>query len=835
MGKPNRMGFENPRRLLGWALIGLGLLAPATARAGNVNETEPNDGRSDPGVLVFVPGLDGLYGNLDGPTLNDDYWEFTATAGTQYTFVANAINCRTFVNPPLDLGIEIQNASGGVVTGQDLNGDCLSETLVWTPSASGTYYIAVYEATGTPSTGITSYRIDIFKSGPTFSPSPTPMPTISPSPTVSPTPSPIFTEKDINLVSYGLAANPVSGHIYASVVSWGGREGNTVAVIDPTKGEVQAHLFVGSDPTDLVVTEGGEYLYTLLEGGAAVLRTDLATYQRVRFTLGNDPVEGPRFPVDQAPMKGAPLSLAVSSVGFTTAFVSGLGARIYDNGVPRSNAGPLNAVVIERSDIPNTVYASDCRYNQDNFYRLNAAFDGLGTSATATFSGIGNSELEYENGKVYSTKGGVINTTNMTMASTFPATSRLQADSANNRMFTLATKVLTSRVLGTGALLDTENVAATNRSYSELIRWGSNGLAFIQDSTTIRILEIIDPTLLPQSANPAPAKPTGIAPVPDLPIFQLQGADTISIATNDLVHDPLRDILYVSVPDSDPLRGGTITQIDPATGAFGASVNVGSEPNVMAISPDSSRLYVGLDGVNQVRLVDLATFTAGTTFSLGTLIAGDIAIDPLTSSTLAISELTSDTMFRRLAIYDDGVARPDFVDANDGYQALRVEYNADGTMLYAVDNAAAASPFYRFVPGPTGIANPAAIPAIGKFLLGDIQFENGILYSSLGEFADPATPALIGTYKNAGLLLYNSALVADSGRGFTYSSSSGKLLMHNHSRFLRIANLTVPAINSAPLRIVTCGQEDAAVRLVDKIVIARINHINAADEWIQYE
>jgi YVTN family beta-propeller protein len=59
---------------------------------------------------------------------------------------------------------------------------------------------------------------------------------------------------------------------------------------------------------------------------------------------------------------------------------------------------------------------------------------------------------------------------------------------------------------------------------------------------------------------------------------------TVDLKVRDLVYNPHDGLLYVSVPGVVPERGNTVTLIDPATGALVASIPVGSEPNVLALS-----------------------------------------------------------------------------------------------------------------------------------------------------------------------------------------------------------------------------------------------------------
>ncbi|MCX7011146.1 MAG: hypothetical protein NTW86_01030 [Candidatus Sumerlaeota bacterium] len=138
------------------------VLAVCLTAWANQPETEPNGDRfSASGPINFnetlIGGLPESYGAEGG--FPQDYWSFSAVAGRGYQFVATPKN--TLPSQPLDIGLEIWDASGGApVASKDAAGGNQAETLIWTcpVGGSGTYYLCIYEATGTPN-GIAHYEI----------------------------------------------------------------------------------------------------------------------------------------------------------------------------------------------------------------------------------------------------------------------------------------------------------------------------------------------------------------------------------------------------------------------------------------------------------------------------------------------------------------------------------------------------------------------------------------------------------------------------------------------------------------------------------------------------
>lgn len=77
---------------------------------------------------------------------------------------------------------------------------------------------------------------------------------------------------------------------------------------------------------------------------------------------------------------------------------------------------------------------------------------------------------------------------------------------------------------------------------------------------------------------------------------------SVSVPVNDVVYDPIRDVLYASIPSTAGApHGNSIATIDPVTGSVLDSIFVGSEPNALAISDDASRVYVSVDGARSMR------------------------------------------------------------------------------------------------------------------------------------------------------------------------------------------------------------------------------------------
>ena len=81
----------------------------------------------------------------------------------------------------------------------------------------------------------------------------------------------------------------------------------------------------------------------------------------------------------------------------------------------------------------------------------------------------------------------------------------------------------------------------------------------------------------------------------------------LPIDPSHLVYDASRARLYASVPGGAARYPNTIAVIDPKAAAVTASIPVGSDPGALALSDDSSTLWVGVDGAFSLRKVVLTS------------------------------------------------------------------------------------------------------------------------------------------------------------------------------------------------------------------------------------
>jgi FG-GAP-like repeat/Abnormal spindle-like microcephaly-assoc'd, ASPM-SPD-2-Hydin len=278
----------------------------------------------------------------------------------------------------------------------------------------------------------------------------------------------------------------------------------------------------------------------------------------------------------------------------------------------------------------------------------------------------------------------------------------------------------------------------------------------------------------------------------------------LTLSTNDLIYDRLRNRVYASVAATSPFLANTLTTVDPVTGTLGNSVPIGSDPAKLAISGDSSVLYVALEDSAEVRPVQIASQTPGTAFTLGgepqrPYSAEDIAVSPGSPGTIAVSRRAMGSpRHEGVAIFDNGVMRPATTPDQTGSNLI--EFSNSPSTLYGYNNESTESGFRTMSVSPSGVVvtnvqqNLISGPAV------DMQFENGRIYASSGSVIDPVSRTLLGTFS----IPPGQSPGTDASRGVVADSklkrafflivdpTSVRILAFDMDTFAQTGSLTLP-------------------------------------------
>ena len=148
----------------------------------------------------------------------------------------------------------------------------------------------------------------------------------------------------------------------------------------------------------------------------------------------------------------------------------------------------------------------------------------------------------------------------------------------------------------------------------------------------------------------------------------------VNQATNDLVWDPLNQVIYISVPSSASTYANQVCVLNPVTAVIGNCQAAGSEPDLLAISDDSQFLYVGEDGTGTVQRFTLPGLVPDISYALGNYETGDpyyaldLQVAPGASHTTAVTRGANVDPAAQggIMIFDDSTPRP-ISTPGDGY------------------------------------------------------------------------------------------------------------------------------------------------------------------------
>ena len=135
---------------------------------------------------------------------------------------------------------------------------------------------------------------------------------------------------------------------------------------------------------------------------------------------------------------------------------------------------------------------------------------------------------------------------------------------------------------------------------------------------------------------------------------------SVNVAANDMAYDPVRNRFYVSVPIGQATAGApaeSILAIDASSGAVLAAISAESKPTLLAISDDSSYLYVYNGGTASISRIALAGFTSDIQIPLASGVTLNwLVVVPGSARSIATIQTTSAGSPSMIA-YDDAKTR----------------------------------------------------------------------------------------------------------------------------------------------------------------------------------
>ena len=296
-----------------------------------------------------------------------------------------------------------------------------------------------------------------------------------------------------------------------------------------------------------------------------------------------------------------------------------------------------------------------------------------------------------------------------------------------------------------------------------------------------------------------------------------QAAIEIDLPANSIGYSSQTGLLYATIASAAGLPyGNSLIEISPADGTITRSVFVGSEPGPLAISPDAPVAYAGLNGAAAVCPVDLATMTAGTSFTLGpsTFLGlpypGQIAVMPGSPNTVAVSRIAPGYSpdYQGVAIFDSGVMRPTVDNTFSGADAIA--FGSDPSTLYGYDQEDSAYTLYTFSITSAGISVENSADSIITGFNVNIIAEGSTIFATSGAAVNGSSYELLGTYEQSG-----GPVVLDDASNtvmFADNNFNGNIVsVFDRTLFLPLYSLSITAAQGSPISAAGCGPRCMAI------------------------
>lgn len=328
------------------------------------------------------------------------------------------------------------------------------------------------------------------------------------------------------------------------------------------------------------------------------------------------------------------------------------------------------------------------------------------------------------------------------------------------------------------------------------------------------------------------SNPNDPASIPPIPGGTVPGQVIILADTSDLISDPAGGMLYASVAGNP----GAVVPIEPLTGTAGTPIPVGIDPARLAISGNGQYLYVGLGGENAFQRIELASqmvdlnvvLAAEASSNPSSLPAGtplyveDLEVMPGSpqSVVLSLKNNFSTTPHEAVVVYDGGVQRP--VEKPRFPATNVIEFGASAGILYGYNGETTCFEFTTMSVDSTGVSVVDVMPPPGclgsKLISGfgvDIDFHNGLIYTSSSRVVDPVAKVELGSLSPAASGGRLVAPDAASGRVFTLrkdESGVWSITAHDINTRVALATETIPGVLGNAANLVRWGARGLAFR-----------------------
>lgn len=461
-----------------------------------------------------------------------------------------------------------------------------------------------------------------------------------------------------------LVSVPATGLLYAAIPASATSNPNTVIPINPTTGATQTPIPVGKNPAILAASSDGAYLYVANQTDETVQRINLKTSAIERTfpytpniycsTCTNVPA------TDLATIPGSPQEVLLSQGSWLSLFNdAGLVNYVPNDGICCRADPDFGSIALAGN--PLTIYGVPFSVGADYFQIANLTSSGLTYTRTPPVNTGGNNttgnQVISDGTLLYTSAGQIWDPSTKTEVGTFPVTTSNATTYPNDRTINLDASLGEIYSVGSEDLGDSSAVVvsaygmqshALNGTLvfpqlywpteNDLVRWGTNGLAFIGPGVGLTDQEVYlirSSVVSPSGTNPTPVLST-VAPASVVAggssfVLTVNGSSFLANSVIEWNGTALTTTyvgnqqLTATVPSSDIAQAGTaqVTVYTPAPGG-GSSTSA-----VLTIAP-----------ANPVAKLSTSNLSFGNTTQSVSSSAQTVVLTNSGNATLTLSAIT---------------------------------------------------------------------------------------------------------------------------------------------------------------------------------------------------
>jgi trimeric autotransporter adhesin len=300
---------------------------------------------------------------------------------------------------------------------------------------------------------------------------------------------------------------------------------------------------------------------------------------------------------------------------------------------------------------------------------------------------------------------------------------------------------------------------------------------------------------------------------------------TLDLPVRDIVYSAFTDRLYATVYDGP--NAGQVAVINPTMGYVEQFIWIGASPRYLAVSDDGRYLWVGVDGENRVRRVNLEYAYPDAEVQLDSgIVAEDLAAVPGHPLAVAIARKNTSGTPRHagVAVYEGYWATMRSSATAAGLGSNVIDFGAKGSRLYGLDNETAMDGRYRTMTvDDNGVTLTSTEWRMHQDAEGDFVFAGGRLYLSEGNTIDTGYNDWAGFFSFTNP---DGAVRPDTRTGRAFYLNQAGIRVGDINTFALLGTLPVPTLQFEPAadtrrHLVRWGADGLAFHDADQVFILR--------------